>query len=277
MGFFIRFNRRIASLVVLASSALGCTQRSADGPAVSAPQERVRSEPSDTIITETDDAATIIAKAIKAQGGPDMHDRWKKGYVKLKTTEGFLGPAIRATVEDTFDYPNRIKRRVDAQMGKEGGSFICVISDGKAWMKPENKDTFPLPFTNNAPKESPLASFCAIPADIAAESTLSRLADEQFGDQSLAVVRVDSPKNGTVLLLVDKHTGLLAKTKKYAQMPWSDKPSYIESVRADYRSLQGGMIPMKLTAFQEGKKVLDVEILNVKFLDEVPAETFAKP
>lgn len=224
-----------------------------------------------------DDAAAVLAKGIKAQGGPGMHDRWKRGYVRLLTTEGFLGPGIKATVEDTFDYPNRLKRRVEMSAGSETASFTCVIADGNSWMKPDGKETYSLGSPKNGPQENPLASFCAIPADVGKDASLTKLEDVRLGDQFGAAIRVESQKNGVTELVFDKHTGLLAKTIKHGVMPGSNKVSLIESNRENYRSLQGGMIPMKLTGFQDGKKILDIELVEVKFLESIPADTFAKP
>src|SRR6516164_168439 len=65
------------------------------------------------VIRATDSAKQILAKALEAYGGEKNIDRWAVGKIRYRTSGALLagipgGKGI--VVEDTFQYPERLKR-----------------------------------------------------------------------------------------------------------------------------------------------------------------------
>jgi hypothetical protein len=50
-----------------------------------------------------------------------------------------------------------------------------------------------------------------------------------------------------------------------------------ESFLDDYRNIQGRMVPMQIRAFQDGQPILDITMIEVKFLEKVASSEFEKP
>ena len=46
---------------------------------------------------------------------------------------------------------------------------------------------------------------------------------------------------------------------------------------SDFQDQDGYRRPMKMAVFRNGKKVMEAEVIEVKYLDKVDAAEFAKP
>ena len=53
--------------------------------------------------------------------------------------------------------------------------------------------------------------------------------------------------------------------------------STVASGALRFEDVQGCRRPMKIAAYRNGKKIMEAEIVDVKYLDKVDAAEFAKP
>ncbi|HEV2970188.1 MAG TPA: hypothetical protein VGY55_09375 [Pirellulales bacterium] len=267
---------RLAMLAVLTSLWIARIGAAVEPPKENTPLVTDLNQSAPPVINDDDSAPTIAKKAFDAQGGKQTRDRWKRGYAKYKTPQNVFGQNLDVTIEDTFDFPNNEKRIVYTGLPGEDATITFVTIGGTCWIKAGNKETFSTPI-QRPQTEHAFASLCAIPADASKDAKLSKLEDGKIDDRAMAHIRVESEKNGTVEWLVDKQTGLLSGTRKFGRMPGSDKVSSLEVNFADYRRVQGSMVPMKVTGYQDAKKTINLTIIALKFLDKIPPETFTKP
>ena len=78
-------------------------------------------------------------------------------------------------------------------------------------------------------------------------------------------------------LYFDKDTGLLAKTERRAVDPMSGQEVNEERIVTEYQKLEGMQSPKRILVNRDGKKFMEAEIVEVKFLDKVDPQTFGKP
>jgi len=50
-----------------------------------------------------------------------------------------------------------------------------------------------------------------------------------------------------------------------------------ETFLKNYRDVDGIKFPMAMVAYRDGKKTIDMEILEIKFLDQIDPKTWSKP
>jgi hypothetical protein len=90
-------------------------------------------------------------------------------------------------------------------------------------------------------------------------------------------VKVSSKGHRDVTLYFDKGSGLLVKTERRALDPKSKQEVPEERVISDYRDLDGLQSPRKAVVTMDGKKVMEAEATEVKFLDKLDDSVFARP
>jgi hypothetical protein len=230
------------------------------------------------VLKADDNAKTVIGKAVKAHGGKKAFSRWNCGYLKYKTKGGFVPAQFgEVTLEDTFQLPGHFKRitRMDAG-GKELVMFF-VINQGKGWTKQGDGPAKPIDndFTKKA--EHPFAGFCNLAPLTEADVRLTKLGEVKIGDRPAIGVRVQSDKLGEVDFYFSSQTGLLLKSRKSLPGADADKPAIMESFLDDYKDVQGGKVPMRIKGARDGKAILDMTLIEVKFADKFEDSTFAKP
>ena len=51
----------------------------------------------------------------------------------------------------------------------------------------------------------------------------------------------------------------------------------VETTYEQYKDVDGGMVPMRIKAVQDGKMLVDLTLVDLKFADKFDDDTFAKP
>jgi len=262
-------------LLTAAVCGCGCGCARAPGVATAPPGEASRPEPVTTavkapLITEQDDAQAIVAKSVKAFGGPEMFSRWSVGKVTYKATGSKLGIfAAGATTEETFELPGRFKRSVKGKApdGTEV-SAVYVINGDKGWARWGDGTLRPIPDVSAAQMTRPLI---ATSFDV---TLMRRDVPTVVETENDTVVVTQTIENNRYAFYFDKATGLLVKSVQ----PYPAKPETTsETVFADYKEFDGGMVPTRMTNRYEGKVILDVTILDAKFVKQWDESVFAKP
>ena len=79
------------------------------------------------------------------------------------------------------------------------------------------------------------------------------------------------------VLYFDTKSRLLVKTKKRMSHPLIGKDALVESVFSDFKKVSGIQFPHRITSYVSGKKILEMEIERIEFLDKVDDRLFQKP
>ena len=106
---------------------------------------------------------------------------------------------------------------------------------------------------------------------------LSPLGEVNFEGRPTLGIRVSSKGHRDVNVYFDKENGLLIKLESRAVDLGSGQEVSQEKVFSDYKVIDGIMRPRKVVIFQDGKKLLDVQVIELKFLDRLDDSVFAKP
>jgi hypothetical protein len=92
-----------------------------------------------------------------------------------------------------------------------------------------------------------------------------------------AGVRVRSRGHKDINLYFDKTTNLLVKLQWRTEDPMSDVEVNEERIFTEYQDVQGIKTFKKCIIFRDGKKYLDTEVVEAKYLEKVDDREFAKP
>lgn len=243
------------------------------------PVHRVASRAtSQPVLTDGDDARTIIANVVAAHGGEHAAARWRCGYVKYRTTGGILPAQLGVCiVEDTFRLPGRFSRvtRMDAE-GRDV-RMVWVVNDGKGWSRFDNGPV--TPFDNNITdrREHPFADFCRTTAIAQPEVQVTKLGSVQIEGRPTVGVRVASAQLVDSEMWFSAQTGLLVLVRKTLPADNPAGPGVVETTLGEYAHVQGAPIPMLIKATRDGKIMLEVKLMEVRFAEKFDDSVFSKP
>jgi hypothetical protein len=227
-----------------------------------------------------DKGRALIEKAIQAQGGPDKVAKLRAMRIKAEGTMELVPgqPATPFTIEDVWHMPD--KYRTSATMTLMGMKVTQtqVLDGDKGWAA-FNGRAMDLPKEAAAEmREQKYAEDLdrlGFLKDTGKE--LSVVEDARVNGKPAAGVRIKSKGHRDVTLYFDKDSGLLVKRTHPILDPMSGKEATQEVVFGDYADSAGVKYPKALTAFRDGKKVIEVKVTEVEFLDKVDPKLFAKP
>ncbi|HVS36410.1 MAG TPA: hypothetical protein VMS17_12660 [Gemmataceae bacterium] len=224
-----------------------------------------------------DEARAILERAVKAHGG---FERLSRLHADRVTTQGVLIVKDQETpfqTETTVQLPNQLRNVIRLQ-GEHKTVFVNIFDGDKVYFtldgQPEKvsdtlatelRETMQL---NQAIRLAPLLTDKTY--------TLEALGELKIDDRSALGVKV-TPKSGRELrMFFSKETGLLIKTEHTID-DGGGKEVVQEEMYSNFQDVEGFRRPMKIAVFRNGKKVMEAEVVDVKYLDKVDAAEFAKP
>jgi hypothetical protein len=106
---------------------------------------------------------------------------------------------------------------------------------------------------------------------------LETLGETKVGGKPAVGVKVSSAGHRDVRLYFSTDTGLLVKLQRPMVDLDTGKERTEERVIDEYENVGGHKVAKKAAIFRDGKKVLDVEVVEVKFVDHIDDKEFARP
>jgi hypothetical protein len=227
-----------------------------------------------------DTAREVIERAIKSQGGAAKVAQFRTMRIRVEGTAELVPgqPKVALIMEDTWQMPDRYKSTSTVSLGGQKITQTQVIDGEKGWV--QVGDTI-----QDMPKEA-LAEMkeqkygedldrLGFRNDKGLELSL---VDEVKVDGKPAVgVLVKSRGHRDVKLYFDKETGLLAKREHKVLDPATGKEVLQEVVFGDYQEKDGLKHYKSITAYRDGKKLIEAKVTEIEFLKKVDAKVFAKP
>jgi hypothetical protein len=228
-----------------------------------------------------DEAKTILEQAAKAHGGAENISKHKdesvieKGKIHVST----MGVELDGTMEMSA---NMQRFRQDLQFSLMNQDFtqnvvfdgkeLWVAINGKIGLLQDKKEDLDL-IKEQIYAES--AASLALMGDKSIE--VSIIGEDKVGDTPVVGVRVSKKGHKDVSLYFDKETHLLKKT----QFRGSDFQSHTEveeeHILDDYKDVNGEKHPMHVTIMRDGKKFLEMEVTEVKYVEKLDDSLFEKP
>ena len=226
-----------------------------------------------------DDLRSVIDKAIKAQGGEDRINKHKAGTSKSKGTVEAGGMSIDFTEEASFHLPNKVRSAQQLDIMGMQVKIIVGFDGTKAWLNVNGQDV--------DKKLDKIADLMHEQIYLSEVSRLTTLKDKKFGLSSLGEVKVqDKPAIGIrvaskdhkdINLFFDKETGLLVKIEHRTVDLNSQQEVNEERIITEFQDKDGVKEPKKALVNRDGKKYIDVEIVEIKYQDNIDDTQFSKP
>lgn len=226
-----------------------------------------------------DEAKKVVEAAVKAHGGADKLAKVKD---KAVTQKGKMKLFMPIEAEGNFEMTasgGKFRRQFDFSfMGMDfknttvfDGKTLWVSTNGMLMSFDKKDDIDALKEMLHSEKAAGLAML----GDKNLE--LSLIGDDKVGDTPVVGVRVSEKGHKDVSLFFDKKTHLLKKIVGRSLDFQSHMEIEQERIVEEYKDFDGLKRPSKLTVTKDGKKQLEIEITEMKYIDKPDDSTFGKP
>jgi hypothetical protein len=227
-----------------------------------------------------DETRAIIDKAVKAHGGRDKLEKFRKAATQTrgKGTVNLLGG-----FDVTYEGYNQGGKSKEVLEGEVAGQKFnqTVILDGKKIHLFVNGKEYKLDEkrTDRLAREYAHAQEVMelLFADKKTGYKLSPLGEVKVNDKPAVGVRVTSEGYPDINLFFDKASGLLVKTENRTIDIQSGEEQTEEKVLSDYKEADGVQRPGKLVVLRDGKKIFTLTIDEIKVVDNFDKDFFTKP
>jgi hypothetical protein len=226
------------------------------------------------------DVKALLEKAIKASGGEEKLAKVKAMRMKSKGKfYGFGADGIDYTAETVWQYPDRVRDEINAEVMGQKVVILEIVDGKKGWTSTAgnteemNKDALEEAtenmYANRVSMLYPLKE---------KEFTLALLADAKVGDAEAAGIKVSSKGHRDINLYFDKKTSFLIKSESKVKDLMNEGKEVAQETFYDvYKEVDGIQTPFKVAIKREGKDYVVAEMTEVKIVDKVDEKLFAKP
>jgi hypothetical protein len=220
----------------------------------------------------------IVERAIKAHGGQQRLEKLKADRVTLKGTLFINDTKGVFTSEMTVNLPSQFRHTIELIFPTNkrsivelmDGDKVTVVIDGKPQPKPEASAVAEM---RGRLRMDRIVRLTALLSDKA--FTLEALGESKIHDKAVVGVKVKVKNERDVKLFFDKETGLLVKSDRILEE--SGKEVVQEEHYSEFKDIGGYTQPTKFVVFRGGKRLMEAELVDVKYLDKVDETLFTKP
>jgi hypothetical protein len=224
---------------------------------------------------------TTIERAIAAHGGADRLGQLRAEKVSLQGKIFVPGrdTLLPFTADAMLQLPGRFKHVARLSEAPDKSHTIVQIVDGDKVLVTVDGLPQQLPSSTLAELRTTLelqreARLVPLLAD--RDYELAALKPEKVNNRTALGVKVSSKDRRDVRLYFDNETGLLVKTE-HARDDGSGKEILQEEFYGDFKDFGGFRRWTRIVAFREGKKLMEAELLDVKYVDKIDDSEFTKP
>jgi hypothetical protein len=225
-----------------------------------------------------DEVQDIIARAIKAHGGADKLAKQSTLQTKSKGTIEIMGQSLPFSEESTIQQPGQLKSVVQLQVNGQNITITTVFDKDKGWVNVAGKT---MDLDENAVKavkdQLAMMNVAKLTALKDKKDALSLVGDDKVDGRDVVGIRVAPKGQKAINLYFDKKTGLIAKVSWRSTDAMTGQEIDEERIIQEYQDMDGAKVAKKLLVNHDGKKHLEAEVEEIKFLDKVDDSTFAKP
>jgi len=225
-----------------------------------------------------DEAKAIVGKAIKAMG-VDKEPEGSQGLrIKSKGTVEIMGMSLNFSQSVTIRYPDQFKDAMELEINNMNIPINTVFDGKKGWvevngkvMKLEDNIISELKDVADVIKISRLKPLLKKPFELAV------IGEVQVEEKPALGIRVSREGAKDINLFFDKKSGLMTKLDRQAIDAASGKEVQEERIIRSYQDKDGHKVPLRVGIQRDGKKYVEVEILEISNLDNVDAGEFDMP
>jgi len=223
-----------------------------------------------------DDAKAIIAKAIKAHGGEEKLMKYKATQAKGKGKANTVVGEVDFTSRSSTMLPDKVKEVAEAEVGGEKFRIVVLFVADKVSMEHNGKAVELAEKAKGLLKDTGYQMRVARLWSLLKEKgfELSGLGEAKVNGKPAVGVLVKSKGHHDVNLYFDKESGLLAKVEKRGADAMSGDEFTEERIITEYQKVDGMPVAKKVTINRDGKKHVEVEIEEFKFLEKLDDDEF---
>jgi len=225
-----------------------------------------------------DEARAILEKAIKANQGKAKDEQKQAYHGKNKGKLFVAGLELDFTQEVWVQVPGKFKEVMDLTVMNQAIKQTTVFNGKEGWIKVNDKD---IKVENEILAEfKEVAYMMGITQMLALkdkEIKLSLLGEVQVNGKPAVGVKISKEGKKDIDLYFDKTTGLMAKLERRAKDIMSGQEVTEERIVLEYQDVKDRKMPKKAQVRRDGKKFLEVEIVEVRFLEKLDDADFAMP
>jgi hypothetical protein len=231
---------------------------------------------------------TTIERAIKAHGGAERLSLVRADKVKVKGTLIAAGKVAPFTAVTTVQLPAQYKSVIELTVEGRKRTLVHLLNGDRALVtidgKPEKlepaalaelRETFQL---DQAVRLVPLLSD--------RNFNLAPLGEDKVNGRPVVGVKVTSRGRKELRMYFDKETGLLVKTEHSLDAPGErqqptpgtpKKELRQEEYYSDFKDIEGFRRPTKMVVLRDGRKLMEAELVEVKYFSKIDDADFEKP
>lgn len=225
----------------------------------------------------TTDARAIVERAIVVHGGKEQLARSRSDWVKLRGNLLLGGKEIAFTGETWVQVPGQFKNVLELTTPRGSTRLVQLVNKDRVTITIDGRPHTTSPAAlgemretlhmNNAIRLLPLITAPeTYRLDYTGESTVQ--------ERVLLGIKVTTPGRRDLRLYFDKESGMLVRTEQMLD-DGNGKETRQETVYLDFRQLGGYKRPVRMAAYRDGKKVMEAELLEVKYFEKLADTIFA--
>jgi hypothetical protein len=229
------------------------------------------------LLAQSVDAPALIARAIEAHGGEARLTRFQAGHSKARGTI-FMKTPVRFTQELFYQLPSQYKEIKEGFVDGRRFLFTLVFDGDRGWTLDNGRaQEVNDKLLAEIMEETHLLRVRRLTALRGDPHSLSLAPATVVDGLPADGVRVSAKGFRDVTLFFDRASGLLVKMERRTVGPLQALPVTEERIFSEYRTIAGLASPSKTVVNLDGKKFLEVEMLEVQFLEHMDPRTFQKP
>lgn len=224
-----------------------------------------------------DNPAAVIDRAVKAYGGEENLAKFKARQNKTKGTL-HIGNGISFTQEVYYQAPGQIKEIMVAEVNGKKSTIVTLLNGDKGSIfvdgQPQEVNDKVLAELKEAAHLARVSRFVGL-KDKTYE--LSVLPEIKLEGKPAVGIKVSAKGLRDIQLYFDKDSGLLVKSDRKALDIKSDQLVMEESHFAVFKDIDGLKTPTQVTVYRDGKKFMEANATDIKHLERLDDNIFAKP
>lgn len=227
-----------------------------------------------------DEARDIIRKSLKAMGVKEDAAMPKGLRLKAKGTLEVMGVSLDITQDVVIRFPNQFKESLELNVN---GMTIPVVTifDGKKGSIEANGKRVKVDekILGELKEAGNLMSLGQLTPLLDKKWDLSLVGEVKVEDKPALGVRVSGKGKGfkDINLFFDKKSGLLVKMERTALNVETGNDVQEERIIKGYQEKDGRKVPSKVVVFRDGKQLIEAEVTEYSFMDQIDAGEFAIP
>lgn len=236
-----------------------------------------------TALAQTsDEAAALLEKAAKAHAPKGKDDNLKGFRGKNKGTLFVQGLELEFTQEITLQIPGKFKEVMEMTVMGQAVKTTTVFNGKEGWIKVNaGGNNIDVPVKDEILDEfKEVAYMMALGQFTGLKDKglkFSLLGEAQVNSKPAIGVKISKEGKKDLDFYFDKQTNLLAKTERRARDFQSGQELTEERIVNSYQEVAGRMLPKRVTVNRDGKKLMDVEVVEVHQTKNVDDSEFAQP